>query len=62
VSTSPAAGIATTTTPPPPPPPAYASPPPLPAGWELRYTPDKRPYYVNHIAKTTQWHPPTTTA
>mmetsp|Transcript_5483 Transcript_5483/g.17254 ORF Transcript_5483/g.17254 Transcript_5483/m.17254 type:complete len:321 (-) Transcript_5483:1544-2506(-) len=53
----------TTTRPaaPPPPPPAYTAPP-LPTGWELRYTPDRKPYYVNHIAKTTQWHHPTTSA
>lgn len=32
---------------------------PLPDGWELRATADGRPYYVNHITKTTTWEPPT---
>ena len=31
----------------------------LPPGWEVRYTPDRRKYYVNHNNKTTSWTLPT---
>jgi len=41
--------------PPRPPPPAYAG---LPPGWELVFTPDGRPYYVNRTTRATQWSPP----
>jgi E3 ubiquitin-protein ligase NEDD4 len=27
----------------------------LPAGWEERYTPEGRPYYVDHNTRTTTW-------
>lgn len=30
----------------------------LPEGWEERKTPNGRPYYVNHVKKTTQWNRP----
>jgi E3 ubiquitin-protein ligase NEDD4 len=30
----------------------------LPAGWEERYMPEGRPYYVDHIARTTTWVDP----
>ncbi|KAI0283262.1 hypothetical protein BC826DRAFT_1093837 [Russula brevipes] len=30
----------------------------LPAGWEERYTPEGRPYYVDHNARTTSWVDP----
>ncbi|CAG9864103.1 unnamed protein product [Phyllotreta striolata] len=32
----------------------------LPTGWEERRTPNGRPYYVNHITKSTQWVRPLT--
>uniref|UniRef100_A0A182JS61 HECT-type E3 ubiquitin transferase n=1 Tax=Anopheles christyi TaxID=43041 RepID=A0A182JS61_9DIPT len=32
---------------------------PLPPGWEVRQDPVGRMYYVNHIARTTQWERPT---
>uniref|UniRef100_A0A1W7RA52 E3 ubiquitin-protein ligase n=1 Tax=Hadrurus spadix TaxID=141984 RepID=A0A1W7RA52_9SCOR len=32
---------------------------PLPAGWEERQDANGRTYYVNHIARTTQWERPT---
>lgn len=32
---------------------------PLPNGWEERQDANGRTYYVNHIAKTTQWERPT---
>ena len=32
----------------------------LPPGWEMRYADDGKPYYLNHITKTTQWNPPST--
>jgi len=31
---------------------------PLPSGWELRYDPQGRPYYVDHNTKTTSYVPP----
>ncbi|KAJ2577019.1 hypothetical protein GGH19_001662, partial [Coemansia sp. RSA 1807] len=31
---------------------------PLPSGWEQRLTPEGRPYFVNHIARTTTWDDP----
>ena len=31
---------------------------PLPPGWEMRIHSDGRPYYVNHVDKTTQWERP----
>ncbi|KAI9505687.1 hypothetical protein GGI25_002404 [Coemansia spiralis] len=31
---------------------------PLPSGWEQRFTPEGRPYFVNHIARTTTWDDP----
>ncbi|XP_035778225.1 E3 ubiquitin-protein ligase Nedd-4-like isoform X3 [Anopheles albimanus] len=33
-------------------------PEPLPPGWEVRQDPVGRTYYVNHIARTTQWERP----
>ena len=36
--------------------------PQLPAGWQLAYTPEGVPYYVDHTTRTTQWHPPTAPA
>ena len=30
----------------------------LPAGWDKRYTPDGRPYYVDHNTRTTTWVDP----
>ena len=33
---------------------------PLPAGWEERQDANGRTYYVNHIARTTQWQRPGT--
>ena len=30
----------------------------LPAGWEERQDANGRTYYVNHIARTTQWQHP----
>ncbi|OBZ75469.1 putative E3 ubiquitin-protein ligase hulA [Grifola frondosa] len=30
----------------------------LPAGWEARYTPEGRPYYVDHNTRTTTWVDP----
>ena len=27
----------------------------LPAGWEIRYTDDGRPFYVDHNTRTTSW-------
>ncbi len=30
----------------------------IPKGWEVRVSEDGRPYYVNHILKTTQWEHP----
>ncbi|KAJ2346954.1 hypothetical protein GGH91_002022 [Coemansia sp. RSA 2671] len=52
-----------------PPPATSASPPaagassgaalgPLPSGWEQRFTAEGRPYFVNHIARTTTWDDP----
>jgi E3 ubiquitin-protein ligase NEDD4 len=32
---------------------------PLPPGWEERQDANGRTYYVNHIARTTQWERPT---
>lgn len=32
---------------------------PLPTGWEERQDANGRTYYVNHIARTTQWERPT---
>lgn len=31
---------------------------PLPTGWEERQDANGRTYYVNHIARTTQWERP----
>ncbi|KAJ2887332.1 NEDD4 E3 ubiquitin-protein ligase [Coemansia asiatica] len=31
---------------------------PLPSGWEQRFTTEGRPYFVNHIARTTTWDDP----
>ncbi|KAJ2693426.1 hypothetical protein H4R19_006014, partial [Coemansia spiralis] len=31
---------------------------PLPSGWEQRLTAEGRPYFVNHIARTTTWDDP----
>jgi hypothetical protein len=31
---------------------------PLPSGWEERQDANGRTYYVNHIARTTQWERP----
>ncbi|KAJ3411384.1 hypothetical protein HDV05_002309 [Chytridiales sp. JEL 0842] len=31
---------------------------PLPSGWEQRYTPEGRPYYVDHNTRTTTWLDP----
>ncbi|KAL5526560.1 hypothetical protein ACEPAF_8284 [Sanghuangporus sanghuang] len=31
---------------------------PLPAGWEERFTPEGRPYYVDHTTRTTTWVDP----
>ena len=31
---------------------------PLPAGWEMRYTPEGRPYFVDHNTRTTTWVDP----
>lgn len=31
---------------------------PLPAGWEERTDANGRTYYVNHVARSTQWHHP----
>ncbi len=31
---------------------------PLPSGWEERYTPEGRPYYVDHNTRTTTWVDP----
>lgn len=31
---------------------------PLPGGWEERYTPEGRPYYVDHNTRTTTWVDP----
>ncbi|GAB6028581.1 E3 ubiquitin-protein ligase nedd4 [Chamberlinius hualienensis] len=36
------------------------TPSPLPAGWEEKQDANGRTYYVNHIARTTQWERPTT--
>uniref|UniRef100_A0A182ITS4 HECT-type E3 ubiquitin transferase n=1 Tax=Anopheles atroparvus TaxID=41427 RepID=A0A182ITS4_ANOAO len=33
-------------------------PEPLPPGWEVRQDPVGRTYYVNHVARTTQWERP----
>ncbi|KAJ1922147.1 hypothetical protein H4219_000009 [Mycoemilia scoparia] len=30
----------------------------LPSGWEQRHTPEGRPYFVNHLARTTTWEDP----
>jgi len=36
----------------------YVQAPPLPAGWEIRLDPSGKPYYVDHIHKTTTFtHP-----
>lgn len=32
---------------------------PLPAGWEERQDANGRTYFVNHVARTTQWDRPT---
>lgn len=33
---------------------------PLPSGWEQRFTAEGRPYFVNHLARTTTWDDPRT--
>ncbi|XP_053660446.1 E3 ubiquitin-protein ligase Nedd-4-like [Anopheles marshallii] len=38
--------------------PPLPQPDPLPPGWEVRQDPVGRMYYVNHIARTTQWERP----
>ena len=38
---------------------AVAAAAPLPQGWEERQDANGRTYYVNHIARTTQWERPT---
>ena len=44
------------------PPPAAAAPPsyeaPLPPGWEEKFTPEGKPYYVDHNTKSTHWERP----
>ncbi|XP_056428353.1 E3 ubiquitin-protein ligase NEDD4 isoform X2 [Hyla sarda] len=30
----------------------------LPKGWEMRHAPSGRPFYINHITKTTTWEDP----
>jgi hypothetical protein len=30
----------------------------LPAGWEVKLTPEGRPYYINHETRTTTWEAP----
>jgi hypothetical protein len=34
--------------------------PSLPPGWEIRYTAEGKPYYLNHLDKTTSWTLPST--
>ncbi|XP_049282176.1 E3 ubiquitin-protein ligase Nedd-4 isoform X3 [Anopheles funestus] len=41
---------------------ALPQPDPLPPGWEVRQDPVGRMYYVNHIARTTQWERPSIVA
>jgi hypothetical protein len=36
----------------------HVEPAPLPTGWELKHTPDGKPYYVNHHTQKTQWERP----
>jgi len=31
---------------------------PLPDGWEMKYTEQGEPYYIDHVNKRTQWHHP----
>lgn len=31
---------------------------PIPPGWEIKYTADRKKYYVDHNTKTTQWERP----
>ena len=40
--------------------PSYTQPqsPSLPPGWEMRYTAEGKPYYLNHHDRTTSWTPP----
>uniref|UniRef100_A0A182Q670 HECT-type E3 ubiquitin transferase n=1 Tax=Anopheles farauti TaxID=69004 RepID=A0A182Q670_9DIPT len=38
--------------------PPLPQPDPLPPGWEVRHDPVGRMYYVNHVARTTQWERP----
>jgi hypothetical protein len=33
-------------------------PPKLPPGWDLRFDPQGRPYYIDHNSKSTFWDPP----
>lgn len=35
-----------------------SAPPPLPPGWESKYTPDGKVYYVNHNDHSTHWNRP----
>ncbi|CCW71145.1 unnamed protein product [Phytomonas sp. Hart1] len=37
-----------------------AQQPMLPPGWQLAYTPDGKPYYIDHNTKTTHWTMPST--
>lgn len=30
----------------------------LPRGWEMAYTAEGKPYYIDHNTKTTHWKPP----
>jgi len=32
----------------------------LPRGWEMRFNPEGRPYYIDHLNKKTQWEDPRT--
>ena len=36
--------------------------PTLPAGWEIKATPEGRAYYIDHNTRTTHWDPPAATA
>ncbi|KAJ3014470.1 hypothetical protein HKX48_005129 [Thoreauomyces humboldtii] len=51
VSPAPATPVASTAA-------AAASTGPLPNGWEQRFTPEGRPYYVDHNTRTTTWLDP----
>ena len=36
----------------------FESLPPLPDGWEERQDANGRTFYINHVARITQWHHP----